>query len=72
MSLNEILAAIPKLSFSERQQLIRRTIELDDNDLTPTEKAILDERMKDFPSGSKSGVPAEQLKNTVLQRLTPR
>jgi hypothetical protein len=30
MSLTEILAETPMLSFAERQQLIRRTIELED------------------------------------------
>jgi hypothetical protein len=41
VSLTEILAEIPKLSFAERQQLIRRTIELEDDELTTEEKAIL-------------------------------
>ena len=35
MSLTEILAEIPKLSFAERQQLIRCTIELEDDEVTP-------------------------------------
>jgi putative addiction module component (TIGR02574 family) len=72
VSLTEILAAIPKLSFAERQQLIRRTIELEDDELRPEEKAILDERLEDFRRNPESGIPAEQLKSSVLQRLTPR
>ena len=72
MSLTEILAEIPKLSFAERQQLIRRTIELEDEELTPEEKAILDERLEDFRRNPQSGIPAEQLKSSVLQRLAPR
>ncbi len=42
MRLNEILEAIPTLSFAERQQLARRAIE-EDEVLTPKEKAILEE-----------------------------
>jgi putative addiction module component (TIGR02574 family) len=72
VSLTEILAEIPKLSFAERQQLIRRTIELEDEELTPEEKAILDERLEDFRRNPQSGIPAEQLKSSVLQRLAPR
>jgi len=34
MSLTEILAQIPKLSFAERQELVRRAIEIEDHDLT--------------------------------------
>ena len=48
MSLTEILAEIPKLSFAERQELVRRAIEVEEHDLTAEEKAILDERLEDF------------------------
>jgi putative addiction module component (TIGR02574 family) len=72
MSLTEILAEIPKLSFAERQELVRRAIEVEDEGLTPEEKAILAERLEDFRRDPNSGIPAEQLKTTVLQRLRPR
>lgn len=72
MSLTEILAEIPKLSFAERQELVRRTIELEDEEITPEERAILDERLADFRRNPNSGTPAEQLKAEVLQRLKPR
>jgi putative addiction module component (TIGR02574 family) len=72
MSLTEILAEIPKLSFAERQELVRRAIEIEDEGLTPEEKAILDERLEDFHRNPDSGIPTEQLKTTVLQRLRPR
>lgn len=69
MSLNEILAEIPKLSFPEREEVVRRALELEDVDLTPEEKAILNERLADFRRDPNSGVPAEQLKSEVLRRL---
>jgi len=72
MSLTEILAEIPKLSFAERQELVRRAIAVEDEDLTPEEKAILDERLEDFRRNPESGIPAEQLKSSVLQRLRPQ
>jgi hypothetical protein len=56
VSLTEILAEIPKLSFAERQQLIRRTIELEDDELTQEEKAILDQRLEDFRRNPESPV----------------
>ena len=58
MSLNEILEAIPKLSFAERQQLVRRAIEADD-DLTPR-------------ADPNDGVSADSLKSVVRERLGPR
>ena len=72
MSLTEILAEIPKLSFTERQELVRRAIEVEDGELTAEEKAVLDRRLADFHHSPNSGTPAEQLKSEVLQRLKPR
>jgi putative addiction module component (TIGR02574 family) len=72
VSFTEILAAIPKLSFAERQELVRRAIEVEDQDLTADEKAILDQRLADFRKAPSSGIPAEQLKEEVLRRLKPR
>ena len=72
MSLTEILAEIPKLSFAERQELVRRAIEIEDQDLTTEEKAILDERLADFRKNPDKGIPAEQLKAEVSRRLKPQ
>lgn len=72
MSLTEILAEIPKLSFAELQELVRRAIEVEDQDLTAEEKAILDQRLADFGQNPNTGIPAEQLKDEVLRRLKPQ
>ena len=72
MSLAEILAEIHKLSFAERQQLIRRAIEVEDSELTAEENAILSARLEDFRRNPNSGIPAEQLKTSVLERLNRR
>jgi hypothetical protein len=55
MSLTEILAEIPNLSFAERQELVRHAIELEDHDLTTEEKTILAERLEDFRRNPNSG-----------------
>jgi putative addiction module component (TIGR02574 family) len=60
------------LSFAERQEIIRRTIEVEDADLTAKEKAVLDERLDDFRRDPSSGISADQLKSEVLQRLQSR
>jgi hypothetical protein len=72
MSLTAILAEIPKLSFAERQELVRRAIEVEDDELAPEEKAILAERLEDFRRDPNSGIPAVQLKTSVLDRLKTR
>lgn len=68
MSLAEILDEIPKLSFAERQALVWRAIELDDEALTPDEEAVLDERVEDFRRNPDAGVSLEELKNQVFRR----
>ena len=72
MSLTEILAEIPKLSFAERQELVRRAIAVEDEELTPEEKAILDEWLKDFRRNPNSGITAEELKGEVSRRSKAR
>jgi hypothetical protein len=47
-------------------------IELEDDELTPEEKEILDQRLDDFCRNRHKGTPAEQLKGEVLQRVAPR
>ena len=71
MSLNEILEEIPKLSFAERQQIVRRAVEADE-ELSPQEEAVLEERLKSFRADPQEGVPAESLKARVMQRLRPQ
>ena len=72
MSLAEILDEIPKLSFVERQELVQRAIAVDDDELTPEEDAILDARMEDFRCDPEAGIPLEQLKDRVRERLPRR
>jgi len=69
MSFAEILEEIPNLSFAERQELVRRAISLDDNDLTPGENALLDARMEDFRRDPGAGIPLEQLREHIAGRL---
>ena len=66
------LAEIPRLSFAERQELVRHAIEVEDHDLTAEEKTILDQRLADFRQNPDSGIPAEQLKDEVLRRSKPQ
>jgi putative addiction module component (TIGR02574 family) len=69
MSFAEILEEIPKLSFAERQELVRRAIALDD-ELTPEENALLDARMEDFRQAPDAGIRLEQLRETIAERLS--
>ena len=69
MSFAEILEEIPKLSFVERQEVIRRAVSPEDAVLMPDEEELLDARMADFAAHPEAGVLLEQLKATVQERL---
>jgi hypothetical protein len=70
MSFAEILEEIPNLSFAQRQELVRRAIAVDEDDLTPEENALLDARMEDFRRDPEAGIPLEQLREHIAGRLS--
>lgn len=72
MSFAEILDEIPKLSFAQRQEIIRHALAADEDALTPGDTAILDARMEDFRRHPDAGISLEQLKDHVRERLARR
>ena len=70
MSFAEILSEIPRLSFEERQELVRSAIAVDDAELTAEENALLDARMEDFRRQPDAGIPLEELREHLRQRLS--
>ena len=45
MNFNEVIAELPRLTFEERQILIRRALELDDSPLSVADEALVEERL---------------------------
>ena len=72
MSFAEILSKIPRPSFAERQECVRRAVALDDSELTAEENALPDARMGDFRRQPEAGIPLEQMCKHVRQRLVHR
>ena len=72
MSFAEILEEIPRLSFAQRQELVRRAIAVDGEEITPEEHVLLDARMEDFQRNPETGMPLEQLQEHIAQRLSRR
>lgn|GEM_PF-994400 len=65
MSLVEILAEISKLSFAERQAVIRLAME-EDPYLSPEEETVLEKRMEDFQLHPQAGIPLTELKTRIF------
>lgn len=68
MSFNEVIDELPRLSFEERQLLIRRAVELDDPPLTIEDEALIEERLAGHHANPSSSVPLDELKNRLRSR----
>ena len=56
MSFNEVLEELPALTVEQRQQVVRRALELDEPPLTPADEAQVEERLL-ILSGFNLGMP---------------
>jgi hypothetical protein len=65
MSFAEVLEELPALTVEQRQLLIRRTLELDDPALSPTEEALVESRLKAHGKNPASSVDLEKMKQRL-------
>jgi len=68
MSFNEVIAELPRLTFEERQILIRRALELDDPPLSAADEELLESRLAEHHADPSSSVPLHGLKNHLRSR----
>jgi hypothetical protein len=68
MSFNEVIAELPRLTFEERQILIRRAIELDDPPLSPADEALIEERLAAHHRNPSSSVALDEMKRRLRSR----
>lgn len=71
MSLNEVIAELPRLTVEERQILIRRALELDDPPLSTNDEELVEARLAAHHSDPSSSIPLNDLKNRLRSRLKP-
>ena len=68
MSFNEVLAELPRLTFEERQILIRRALELDDSPLSAADQKLVEERLAEHHDDPDSSLTLQELKNRLHSR----
>ena len=68
MSLNEVIAELPRLTFEQRQILIRRALELDDPPLSEADEALVEHRLAEHHSDPSSSVPLDEMKSQLRSR----
>ncbi len=68
MSFNEVIAELPRLTFEERQILIRRVLELDDPPLAAADEELVEERLAEHHRDPGSSVPLGEMKSRLCSR----
>jgi hypothetical protein len=65
MSFDEVIAELPRLTFEERQILIRQALELNDPPLSAADEELVEERLAAHRGDPNSSVPLDQLKQRL-------
>jgi putative addiction module component (TIGR02574 family) len=65
MSFNEVIAELPRLTFEERQILIRRAVELDDPPLSATDEELVEARLGEHHADPSSSIPVDEMKRRL-------
>jgi putative addiction module component (TIGR02574 family) len=68
MNFAEVLGELPRLTFEERQELIRRAVELDDPPLSAADESLVDRRLAAHHAKPDSSVPLEEMKDRLRRR----
>ena len=68
MSFNEVLAELPALTVAQRQQLIRRALDLDEPGLSPQDEALVEQRLAEHHQNPNSAVSLEEMKSRLRSR----
>ncbi len=69
MSFNEVIEELPRLTFEERQILIRRALELDDPPLSAADEELIEERLAAHDADPNSSVPLDEIRRRLRIRL---
>lgn len=68
MSFKEVIAELPRLTFEERQILIRRALELDDPPLSAADEELIENRFAEHHADPTSSLPLDEVKRLLQNR----
>lgn len=68
MGFNDVIAELPRLTFEERQILIRRALELDDPPLSASDEELVEARLAAHHSDPNSSVLLNELRDRLRSR----
>ena len=65
MSFIEVIEELPRMTTAERQQLIRKALELDDAPLSAGDEALIESRLAAHRANPDSSVPLKEMKKRL-------
>lgn len=65
MSFTQVIEELPRMTTAERQQVIRRALELDDAPLSSTDEALVESRLAAHRANPNSSVPLTEMKKRL-------
>ena len=69
MSFTEVLAELPSLSVDQRQQLVRRALELDDDALSQEDEKLVEARLAEHRRNPDSALSLHEMKERLHSRF---
>ena len=69
MSFTEVLRELPSLTLQQRQELIRRALDLDDDPLSPEHEALIAKRLAEHKSDPSSAVSEDAMNARLRARF---
>jgi len=70
MSFAQVIEELPRFTVVERQELLRNVLELDDEGLSDSELALVDQRLAAYQADPARAVAAETMEERVRMRLS--
>jgi hypothetical protein len=64
-----VLAELPLLTVHQRQLLVRRAVELDDQGLAPEDEALVEQRLAEHRRTPKTAVPLKEMETRLRSRF---
>ena len=65
MCFNEVIAELPRLTFEERQILIRQALELDEPPLSEVDEELVEARLAEHHADPSSSIPLDEMKRRL-------
>jgi len=69
MSFTQVLEELPRFTASQRQELLKNVLELDEQGLSPEELVMVEARLSAYVADPSRAIPASEMETKLRSRL---